>query len=358
MKHTLILICIFSTLMMGCSGEKPEKEQSSAVFVNDIRLRTTPVKHQQGTELCWAFAMLATIETEHIMRGDSIDLSAAYVGRMFLLEQTLRHYTTQTQHEINTRGMMPMLPRLLERYGAMPFTSYRMRDKINIKTIGGKLQHLADVAYTHRAGTEALASDATNLLDEEMGPTPESVFMMGCQYTPLEFAHSVMSHEEYVALTSFTHHPWGMRFALEVPDNKYQDDFLNVRLDSLMKYIDKALHAGHPVCWEGDITEPLFDFSKGYALMANDDQQVTQQSRQAAFDCFETTDDHCMEIVGIAHNQQGKKFYLCKNSWGNQNPYKGFMYLSENYIRAKTIAIMMPAAALPPWEQIRKGLEI
>lgn len=116
-----------------------------------------------------------------------------------------------------------------------------------------------------------------------------------------------------------------------------------------MLYVN--VHIG-PVCWEGDVSEPLFDFSKGYALLKNDDQRVTQESRQHAFNQGLTTDDHTMEIIGIAHDNHGKKYYLCKNSWGEDNPYNGYMYLSENYVRAKTIAIMLPAAALPTWDEM------
>ncbi len=339
-------------LLTCCSDSKQGDHNAPVSFTNDILLSTTPVKNQGNNQLCWAYAMLATIETEHILIGDSIDLSPTYVLRNFLQEQALRRYGQDMPKDMTIRGMITMLPRLLERYGAMPYTSYRMPEKWDAGVTLRKLQRTADAARLHASGIQSLSEKTTNLLDNEMSPVASSVFMMGSQYTPVEFTHSIMRHEEYVALTSFSHHPWGTRFPIEVADNVYQDEYLNVRLDSLMTYIDRALRSRHPVCWEGDVSEPLFNFDKGYAQLEDETQPVTQESRQRGFDHFLTTDDHCMEIVGIAHDNNGKKYYLCKNSWGNQNPYKGFMYLSENYVRAKTIAIMLSAAALPSWDQM------
>ena len=352
LKHLYLLPLALMLLLISCSDDKPGNQRMPVSFDNDIRLRTTPVKNQGNSQLCWAYAMLATIETEHIMRGDSIDLSAAYVLRNFLHEQALMRYSQSTSKDISLRGMITMLPRLLERYGAMPYTSYRMPENWDANVTLRKIRRKADAARLHVIGIETLSNNISDLLDEELSPVAASVFMMGCEYTPIEFTHSIMQHEEYVALTSFCHHPWGVRFPLEVPDNVYHDEFLNVRLDSLMTYIDRALKNNHPVCWEGDVTEPLFDFSKGYALLENDDQPVTQESRQRAFNLKQTTDDHTMALIGIAHDDHGKKYYLCKNSWGENNPYNGYMYLSENYVRAKTIAIMLPTAALPAWDDM------
>ena len=342
----LYFVPIALLLLVGCSDNTSDNQRQPVSFDNDIRLRTTPVKDQGCNQLCWAYAMLATIETEHIMRGDSIDLSAAYVLRNFLQEQALMRYGQKTSKDMTIRGMITMLPRLIERYGSMPYTSYRMPEKWDANVTLRKLQRMADAARLHATSIETLSEDIADLLDSELSPTAASVFMMGCEYTPVEFTHSIMQHEEYVALTSFSHHPWGVRFPLEVPDNVYQDEFLNVRLDSLMAYIDRALTNRHPVCWEGDVSEDFFDFHKGYALIENDDQPVTQENRQKAFNQKLTTDDHTMEIIGIAHDDEGKKYYICKNSWGRVNPYHGWMFMSEPYFRLKTIAVMVKSDCL------------
>ena len=167
--------------------------------------------------------------------------------------------------------------------------------------------------------------------------------MLGALYTPLEFAHSVCTDDEYIALTSFTHHPYGQRFPLEVPDNYFHNTFLNVPLDTMMNRIVQSLRLGHPVCWEGDTSEPGFLFGNGFAVLKHEDKKVTAERRQASFEARRTTDDHVMEIVGLAHDQHGCRFFLCKNSWGTANRYGGFMFLSENYVRMKTIAVVLRA---------------
>ena len=142
--------------------------------------------------------------------------------------------------------------------------------------------------------------------------------------------------DEYVALTSFTHHPYNESFVLEVPDNYSNNLFLNLPLDTLITKVNDALMNGHPVCWEGDITEEGFSFKKGFAEYAS---KVSVEERQQSFERFDTTDDHCMAIVGMAKTKDGRKYYLCKNSWGTDNPFGGFMYMSEEYLRMKTVAV-------------------
>ncbi len=346
MRFFIPIIIILLTSLSSCSKRQDEGNQHTPEkFHVDIRLKTTPVKNQGSSQMCWIYAMLATIETEHLMEGDSIDLSAIFLGRQILEEQALRHYSDGTR-PISLRGMMPTTLRLLERYGAMPFTSYKQPGKINMKNLARQLQHQADISRAHRKGLEALGDDLKQTLDEAIGPVPSWVFMLGCQYTYLEFAHSICHPREYTALTSFSHHPFGSRFVLEVPDNHYGEDFLNVPIDTLMNLIDHALRTRHPVCWEGDVSEPDFKVTHGTARLAENHKPVTQQSRQRMFDHFSTTDDHCMTIVGLAHDDNGKKYYICKNSWGKTPPYGGYIFMEEDYARAKTIAVVMPTKVL------------
>ena len=346
------IILIFIALLSSCGKSEKEEARQPEKFHTDLLLKTTPVKQQGNSNLCWIYAMLATIETEHIMAGDSVELSVDYLARMYLKEQAMMRYNNAQQSTNSLRGMIPMTLRLLNRYGAMPFNSYRSPEKTDYQVIQRKLQRTADQHRIQQRGLKALSKEVDQLLDDEIAPVPLWVFMLGCQYTPLEFAHSLAGKDEYVALTSFTHHPFGQRIALEVPDNHYQDDFLNVPLDSLNRYIIRALRGGHPVCWEGDTSEPLFLINKGTACMPNENRKVTPADRQKAFELRETTDDHCMEIVGLAHDQQGIRYFICKNSWGTGNPYSGFMLLSENYIRAKTICVILSSEALPEMGQI------
>ena len=185
-----------------------------------------------------------------------------------------------------------------------------------------------------------LARRAESLFDERIGALPLKVYMLGAEYTPEEFAHSVCMRGEYMAMTSFTHHPFGEMFVLEVPDNYSDELFYNVPVDVMMRRIETSLRNGHPVCWEGDTSEKGFSFARGVAELA-DDRPCTQRQRQKAFETRRTTDDHCMELVGIAHDEKGLRYFIAKNSWGTGNPYGGLMYLSENYVRLKTIAVVV-----------------
>jgi cysteine peptidase family protein len=289
------------------------------------------VKDQGSSSLCWVYTMLATLETEHIMRGDSVNLSPDYVARMYLSEQANRrrllpNKVVQKEAGITTRGMCTMALDLIQTYGLQHYDAYRHKPDMDYNVLCRKLDK---------------GNDAEKLLDKYIGPLPNQVFMLGALYTPLEFAHSVCTDDEYIALTSFTHHPYGQRFPLEVPDNYFHNTFLNVPLDTMMNRIVQSLRAGHPVCWEGDTSEPGFLFGEGYAVLKNEKKKVTAERRQASFEARRTTDDHVMEIVGLAHDQHGRRFFLCKNSWGTANRYHGFMFLSENYVRMKTIAVVL-----------------
>ena len=326
-----IFIFLSCLVLISCGQQRSNISFPEEKFTVDLRLPTTPVKDQGSSSLCWVYAMLATLETEHIMRGDSVNLSPDYVARMYLSEQASRrrllpNKVVQKEAGITTRGMCTMALDLIQTYGLQHYDAYRHKPDMDYNVLCRKLDK---------------GNDAENLLDKYIGPLPNQVFMLGALYTPLEFAHSVCTDDEYIALTSFTHHPYGQRFPLEVPDNYFHNTFLNVPLDTMMNRIVQSLRAGHPVCWEGDTSEPGFLFGEGYAVLKNEKKKVTAERRQASFEARRTTDDHVMEIVGLAHDQHGRRFFLCKNSWGTDNRYGGFMFLSENYVRMKTIAVVL-----------------
>ena len=193
-KEQYLLFLVLSTfLLMGCSNRPPKE------YIHDVLLPMTPVKDQGKTELCWAYAMLATIETEHILRGDSVNLSAQYLGRMLKRK--------------NQRAMGQTALNLMTRYGIV--------------------------------GYDVLPDDATQELS-----TPKWVFMLGAKYTPLEFAHSVCAPGEYLSLTCWPDSPYYKKIEVPVPDNWEHNRLLNIPLDTLKAHVDRALQHRHPVCWE------------------------------------------------------------------------------------------------------------
>lgn len=157
----------------------------------------------------------------------------------------------------------------------------------------------------------------------------------------MEFAHSVCLPEDYLALTSFSHIPFHKLSPLDVPDNLTGERFLNVPIDTLISQMVKAIKRGRSVCWEGDISERGFSFKTGVARLQKEEDDLSQQARQRMFETLRTTDDHCLELIGLARDGNGERFFVCKNSWGTGNPYKGFMFMSFGYARMKTIAAVL-----------------
>ena len=193
MKIRSVVFMVVALLLTGCS-DRPPKE-----YVHDVLLPMTPIKDQGKTELCWAYAMLATIETEHILRGDSVNLSAVYIGRMLKRN--------------NQRAMGLTALNILQRDGVV--------------------------------GYDVLPDDATKELS-----TPKWVFMLGARYTPKEFAHSVCAPDEYLSLTCWPDSPYYKKVEVPVPDNWEHNRLLNIPLDTLKAHTDRALQHRHPVCWE------------------------------------------------------------------------------------------------------------
>lgn len=340
MKRYLIFLSL--VLLVGCGrGTKQDKSQpvkyKTKAMTTDVLLRTAPVKNQGHSSLCWAYAMLATIETEHIMQGDSVNLSVDYVARMFLQEQSDNRFLTRQRSAITTRGMATTALRLIGTHGLTHYDAYHAYPPTDYNVLCRQLTQVSSIEKDF----SRFSGRVVQLLDKAIGPLPNTVFMLGAQYTPLEFAHSVCRENEYQALTSFTHHPFGQRFVLESPDNHYRDAFMNVPIDSLMQTIESTLRSGHPVCWEGDISEPGFSFERGFADISLPAKGDIQELRQKQFERHATTDDHCMEIVGLSHDARGKRYFIMKNSWGTLNPYHGFMMVSFDYVRLKTIAVVL-----------------
>ena len=220
------------------------------------------------------------------------------------------------------------------------------------------------------------------VLDAYMGEVPTEFTYKGKKYTPKSFAESLpVNPDDYVALTSFTHHPFYETFMLEVPDNWLYGQYMNVPLDELKAIADYAVENGFPINWAADVSEGGFKWNKGVALMpkgktqgdmngtelarwvklsdrerANDkynfdgpveEEVITQESRQKGFDSQETTDDHGMEIVGLAEDRLGNRYYKVKNSWDTNQVYDGFIYVSMPYFDAKTMNILVNKAAVP-----------
>lgn len=342
------------TSVAGCGGGRQGGRQERAgkapqQFRTEVLNAYTPIKNQGRAPLCWAYAMLSAIETEHIMRGDSVNLSVKYAARALAEDNFRRAYFTCGRAPYTMRATAQTLLDVIARHGLVAHDAYRDTPDADYGVLMSKLRRAARKAVNTRLPLRRAEERAAAILDETLGPAPRNVFMLGARYTPQEFARSVCAPDEYVALTSFTHHPFYETFPLEVPDNWAQSEMLNVPADTLMERMERAVRRGRGVCWEGDTSEAGFSFGRGTAsLPAGTD--VSQAARQQAFERHETTDDHCMAVVGLARDKAGRLWFIMKNSWGTANPYGGLMYVSGDYVRLKTVAVFMPRSA---WEDRR-----
>ena len=324
-------------LLFSCN----KKEDDSLTFTVEVINKMTPVKDQGNSSLCWAYAMLATIEGECLLRGDSVNLSVDYVARHQLLRQAEHSYLSKHRADsVSLRGVAPHLLTLLNTCGTVGYDNYHA--SCNYKTLCLKVNHTVGNAVNRRQGINTLRWRLNTLFDDDIRPLPRHIWLYGMQYTPQQFARSVCREGEYTTLVSYTHYPYFTQVPLDVPDNRWQYTGYNLPIDSLMHRMELTLRSGHTICWEGDISEPLFSFADGLALLDGQDPDLSPNARQRGIETFRTTDDHCMALVGIARDAKGKPYFICKNSWGTNNLYGGLMYMSFDYARMKTIAVVLP----------------
>ena len=200
----------------------------------------------------------------------------------------------------------------------------------------------------------------SRVLDTYLGEAPDRFDYRDRSYSPIEFAESLdFRAEDYVSFTSFSHHPFYEEFVLEIPDNYSSGRFYNLPLDDLIETIDHAIENGCSVAWDADVSERGFSSGKGIAVVPktanrgdlfthiDEELKVDQALRQRKFMSLETTDDHLMHLTGISADAEGNKYYVIKNSWGDEGPAKGYVHVSEAYVRLKTIAILLHRDGVP-----------
>ena len=249
--------CI-AILMGSCAYQPSHYTPEGKHFTTDVMNRMTPVKDQGESQTCWIYAMLATIETEHLSWGDSVNLSPYYIEKM--IEQ-------EPNCPASKRGEPTTLITMIEKYGICGYDAMR------------KLET----------------------------PAPKWVFMLGAQYTPQEFARSVCRPDEYMALTCDDSKPYNQTSELEIADNWTHEQYLNIPVNTLLQKTERAVRQHHGVCWEDK--------------------------------------NHAMAIVGLAHDEDGERYFVMKNSWGETGPYDGLEYVSYQMFSRQTVAVEMTKEA-------------
>lgn len=392
MKKSIMALAALVTALSAAADVTPDSLATDSAgfnFTDIYTVRTTSVKDQNKSGTCWCFAGTSFVEDE-IMRqgGDSLDLSEMFTVRKCYEDKADRYVRLYGQTNFSPGGAVTDVAYVWRRYGAVPEEVYRGLNYGEEKHVHGELQGVLEgvvktvVKKPNSKVSTAWKPALNGVLDAYLGDVPETFVYNGKTYTPRSYAASLpFNPDDYVVLTSFNHHPFYEEFILEVPDNWTWDKYMNIPLDELKAVVDNAVTNGYPVLWAADVSEKGFKWNDGVALIPKGKDEadmegtelsrwvklsdadkankrfefdgpveeitVTQESRQAGFDSQETTDDHAMEIVGIAEDRKGNRYYKVKNSWDTNQIYDGFIYVSEPFFLDKTVSLMVHKNAVP-----------
>ncbi|MDE5805004.1 MAG: aminopeptidase [Paramuribaculum sp.] len=389
-KIVCSLLLASATLGMAAQdAETPADSVKGFVFTDVKVIPGTSVKDQNKSGTCWCFSGLSFFENELLRKtGKEMDLSEMFVVRHCYDDKADKYVRMYGALIFSQGGSALDVPFVWETYGIVPEEAYRGLNYGEEKHSHAELADLLTgyvrtiVRKPNKKISTAWRNGFNGILDAYFGELPETFVYEGKTYTPQSFAQSLpIKMDDYVALTSFTHHPYYKPFMLEVSDNWLGGQYYNLPLDEFKAVVDNALDNGYSILWAADVSEGGFKWNDGYAIMPKGKSQadmdgtelarwvklsdrereaekykingpveeitVTPELRQQMFDSQETTDDHGMVIVGKAVDQKGNKYYKVKNSWDTNQKYDGYFYVSEPYFLAKTMDIYLNKEALP-----------
>jgi bleomycin hydrolase len=372
-----ILIAIAFPLFFNAQ-EKTNKKDSEYRFTTIKNLDATPVKNQNMTSTCWSFSSLSFFESEMIRMGKGKEFN---LSEMFVVNKV---YTLKADNYIRMHGKtnfgegggFPDAINVLKNYGMVPEEVYSGKKDTalphNHKLLETTLKNIlqpASLDETQKIDFAFLHNVVDAVCDEYLGKVPEKFDYKGKSYTPRTYAQATgLNPDDYIYLTSFSHHPFYSQFVLEIPDNWNWQTVYNLPLNDLQEVMTNAINTGYTFAWGADVSEKTFLRADGlaiipekpYAQLTEDDRKslslkpqkqmvITQELRQKAFDNYDTQDDHGMHVIGLMKDQLGIPYYLVKNSWGpNSNQCDGYFFASESYVLYKTTSIMLHKKALPP----------
>lgn len=367
-------------------------------FTEVVSLPVTPVKNQASTGTCWCFATASFMESELLRMGKGeYDLSEMFIVRQKYMNQLQDNYIRHGNGRIGQGSLSHTFMNAYRQVGIVPEEVYKGINYDSEKHSHGEMARymhaIADAAVKMKKRSPEYHELINHLFDTYLGKLPEKFTYKGKEYTPKSFAKSLgLNMDDYIELTSFTHHPYYVKFDVEVPDNWEHALMYNLPLEEMIEVMDYALNNGYTVCWDGDVSEKGFSFKNGVAInpevkkvedLSETDRarfekldekerleevykferpypeiNVTPEIRQAGFESFVTTDDHLMHVTGIVKDQNGTKYYITKNSWGTErNKFGGYLNMSESFVKAKTIYVMVHKEAIPKAIKAKLGIK-
>lgn len=339
--------------------------QAQYIFNTEKMAPCTEIKNQQKTGTCWSFATTSFLESEAIRMGlQDVDLSEMYVVHNIYRDKAFNYVLRQGKANFSQGALAHDLIRAVAAHGIVPESEFSGRasadEAYNHTELENAMKGFLDgVIASKNIDSQKWQKSVDAILDIYIGEAPHSFQVSDMKMTPETYARKLkLNVDDYVNLSSFNHHPFYKSFILEVPDNYSNGSFYNLPIDELVNAVEFALMEGYTVAWDGDVSEKGFSAPKGLAILPteiNDDMWkkptkeiiVTQQNRQDGFMNYSTTDDHLMHMVGVALDQNGNKYFIIKNSWGEISDYKGFLYMSEAYFKMKTVGVLIHKEAIP-----------
>lgn len=396
MKKLLIFIALgISALTVSAQpriAPKMPDYQFTTVKANPI----TPIKNQFRSGTCWAYSAIGFFESEAIRLGkitDSLkypDFSEFYVVSNSYYERGIKYVRLDGNLTFGAGSEADDVLDIIRDYGIVP------QSEMTGMNYGTELPVQAELDAVLEAFVKVIAKNPNKtlstawtraykaIIDEYLGKCPETFVVDGKEYTPKSYRDALkINPADYVTLTSYTHHPFYTKFAIEVCDNWRGDLAWNVPIDELMTVLDNAINNGYTAAWGADVSNVGFT-RNGIAInldtkapvTSGSDQEhwvgkeegkpapvvvkeiePTQESRQIDFDNKTVTDDHGMQIYGIAKDQNGKKYFMVKNSWGETGKYKGIWYATESYVKGQTLDIMVHKDAIPKDIKAKLGIK-
>lgn len=395
---TLALAAVIAT---GANAEekKDSVNKNKPVFTVVKENKITSIKDQSRSGTCWAYSTLSFFESEILRNtGKTYDLCENFVASKTYMDRAIASVRMHGDISFSQGGSSYDPLYCAINYGlcpeeAMPAPGTPQGDSLNNfdEFFNVMTPYVEGIAKSNsKKLTPAWKKGLQGILDAYLGECPQEFTYEGKKYTPQSFAQSLgLNWDDYVSISSFTHHPFWKPFVVEVQDNWRWKQSYNVPLDDMMRIIDNAVNEGYTIMWGGDVSEDGFtrkglgiaydtkkvqsmagsDADRWLRLSATEKNQKfdslginapeivpTQEMRQEAYDNWETTDDHGMHLYGIAKDQNGREYYMVKNSWGEFGDYKGTWYMTKAFIAYKTMDFMVNKNALP--SDIRKKLGI
>ncbi len=399
MTKRLFTLALAGLMTFGAFAQDAKKDEGF-VFTTVKENPITSIKNQNRAGTCWCYSTMAFLEAELLRMGKGeYDFSEMYIVHNTYLDRADKAVRTHGDASFSQGGSFYDVLYGMKTFGLVPEAEMRpgvmYGDTLSNHT---ELSAVSDavVAAIAKGRQSKLQSDAEgNMLwkkaiesihDIYLGERPETFTVNGKEYTPKSYYESTgLNADDYVSLTSYTHHPFYEPFILEIQDNWRWASSYNLPIDELMEVFDNAIMEGYTIAWGSDVSEAGFtrngvavmpDAEKAQELSGSDmahwlklspaekklndkpqpQKWCTQEERQLGYDNWETTDDHGMLIYGIAKDQLGNEYYMVKNSWGESGTYKGIWYASKAFARYKTMNIVVHKDAVP--KAIRKKLGI